>query len=134
MMGKMSSKFTQFQKPNTPSATNPTEKPTSSSKDWKKWGTRAAIGVAAVGTLALGAEAIDGGIFDGMEDAGGGFFDGVAGMEDSGGGFFDGAASVEDAGGDFSGGGYGDTADAQLAAETEAIMSAERNDFTYSLV
>jgi hypothetical protein len=120
MMGKMSSKFTQFQKPSTPSATNPTGKPTSSSKDWKKWGTRAAIGVAAVGALALGAEAMDGGIFDGMED--------------SGGGFFDGAASVEDAGGDFSGGGYGDTADIQLAAETQAAMSAESADFSNSLI
>ncbi|KAF2702851.1 hypothetical protein K504DRAFT_508658 [Pleomassaria siparia CBS 279.74] len=70
MMGKMSSKFSSFpkstsismsnmcSKSGTPSAPNPNGKSFISTSDWKKWGTRAAIGVAAIGALSLGVDAI----------------------------------------------------------------------------
>ncbi|KAF1364309.1 hypothetical protein EJ07DRAFT_151599 [Lizonia empirigonia] len=123
MMTKMSSKFTQFQKPaqtapssasrGAPAAQN-NAKP---SADWKKWGKRAAIGVAAVGALALGVDAMDGGIFDGAAAAGGGDFGG--GGDLSGGG---------DLGaGDWSGGDTQTSIDAnaaQLAMEQQGQQNA----------
>ncbi|UPX12060.1 WW domain-containing protein wwm1 [Ascochyta rabiei] len=116
MMTKMSSKLTQFQKPAqpTPSATHTTSrfgtpataqtdgKHASNSSDWKKWGKRAAIGVAAVGALALGVDAMDGGIFDGAATAGGGDFGG---------------------GGDFSGGDWA-VGDAQTSLDASAAQAA----------
>jgi hypothetical protein len=55
MMGKLGNKFGKLQK----SAAG------ASKADLKKWGTRAAIGLGAIGALALGVDAIDGGLFDG---------------------------------------------------------------------
>jgi hypothetical protein len=106
MMNKMSSKFTQFQtstKSGPLASTHPASKaPSSGGNDWKKWGKRAAIGVAAVGALALGVDAMDGGIFDGAAAAGGGDFSG--------------------GGGDFSGGGY-EGMDPQTAVDASAIQA-----------
>lgn len=94
MMNKMSPKFTSFQKSATGplSAAHPNGKPT----DWKKWGKRAAIGVAGIGALALGVDAA-GDMFSGAE--------GLAGPDFSGGGFEDG------------GGGGGEVMDAQTALD-----------------
>jgi hypothetical protein len=114
MMNKMSSKFTQLQKGVTgpPSAANPNGKPA----DWKKWGKRAAIGVAGIGALALGVDAA-GDMFSGAEGmmSGGGDFTGGADL--SGGGDF--------MGGDFSGGGdAAAVADAQTAVDANAMEHA----------
>jgi hypothetical protein len=128
MMGKVSSKFTQFQKrassstsskPSTLSAANPNGNSSISPNDWKKWGTRAAIGVAAVGALALGVDAMDGGIFDG-----------ATGLEDAFGGDFSGGGDA------FSGGGFegGDIADAQAAAEASAAIDANVIQANFELI
>jgi hypothetical protein len=114
IMDKMSSKFTQLQKgvsgPST--ATNSNGKPA----DWKKWGKRAAIGVAGIGALALGV------------DAAGDMFSGAEGMM-SGGGDFTGGSGLTGGGdftvGDFSGGGdAAAVADAQTAVDANAMEHA----------
>ena len=89
MMNKMSSKITSLQK-------NVTNQDGAKPTDWKKWGKRAAIGVAGIGALALGVDAAGD-----MAD------DGLAGMslEDGGAG----AAAV-----DYNGGG-----------ETAAVMDVQ---------
>lgn len=85
MLNKMSSKLTQFQSPNATSSRPPTQHPSAKSPsagaDWKKWGKRAAIGVAAVGALTLGMDVADGGLFDGAAATGGGGGDWGAGMD-----------------------------------------------------
>jgi hypothetical protein len=97
IMNKMSSKLTSLQKNVTsPDGGNPT--------DWKKWGKRAAIGVAGIGALALGV------------DAAGDMADSLAGMSLGDGGA--GAAAV-----DYSGGG-----------ETAAIMGAQSHIAANSLL
>jgi hypothetical protein len=98
MLTKMSTKFPSLQKsgPNT-SSPAPNAHPT----DWKKWGKRAAIGVAGIGAIALGV------------DAGADMLSGAEGL----------------AGADFSGGG-GDAAaimDAQTAVDANyAQLSMEQ--------
>lgn len=87
MMTNMSSKFTSLQRGissnhsnvPTPTVNNPTMSSSAPSTDWKKWGKRAAIGVAGIGALALGV------------DAAGDMMSGISGMEafDGGGGGFD---------------------------------------------
>jgi hypothetical protein len=104
MMNKMSSKFTQLQKGaiGPPTATHPNGKPA----DWKKWGKRAAIGVAGIGALALGV------------DAAGDMFSGAEGMMGSSGGEFAGGSDFSSGGGgDFSGGDAAGVADAQTAID-----------------
>jgi hypothetical protein len=112
MMNKMSSKFTQLQKGVTgpPTAAHPNGKPA----DWKKWGKRAAIGVAGIGALALGVDA-GADMFSGAEglmDGGGGGGDFTGGADLSGG-----CGGGDFTGGDFSGGDAAGVADAQTAVE-----------------
>jgi hypothetical protein len=64
MTGKLGSKFGQVQK----SAGG------ASKSDPEKCGTRAAIGLRALGALALGVDGMGGGIFDGADGAAGGDF------------------------------------------------------------
>ncbi|XPS81728.1 WW domain-containing protein wwm1 [Ascochyta lentis] len=141
MMTKMSSKLTQFQKPaqaapspshttsrfGAPAAAQANGKPASSGSDWKKWGKRAAIGVAAVGALALGVDAMDGGIFDGAAAVGAGDFGG--GGDLSGG---DGDWAAGDAQTSL------DASAAQLAMEQQgqenALMLADPAGTTYTVV
>jgi hypothetical protein len=96
-LNKMSSKITSLQK-------NVTDPDGSKATEWKKWGKRAAIGVAGIGALALGV------------DAAGDMADGLAGMslEDSEAG----AAAVN-----YSGGG-----------ETAAVMNAQSHIAANSLL
>jgi hypothetical protein len=88
MVNKMSSKITSLQK-------NVTNQNGAKPTDWKKWGKRAAIGVAGIGALALGVDAA-GDMADGLADMS---------LEDGG----SGAAAV-----DYSGGG-----------ETAAVMDVQ---------
>jgi hypothetical protein len=97
IMTKMSSKLTSLQK-------NVTSPDGGNSTDWKKWGKRAAIGVAGIGALALGV------------DAAGDMADGLAGMSLGDGGA--GAAAV-----DYSGGG-----------EAAAVMGAQSHIAANSLL
>jgi hypothetical protein len=109
MMNKMSTKFTHLQKgPNTgaPSAHNANANANGKPTDWKKWGKRAAIGVAGIGALALGV------------DAGADMFSSAEGL----------AGGADFSGADFSGG--GDAAgvmDAQTAVDANfAQLSMEQ--------
>jgi hypothetical protein len=96
MMNKMSSKFTQMQKgvAGPPTAAHPNGKPA----DWKKWGKRAAIGVAGIGALALGVDAA-GDMFSGAEGLAGGDWSGGGGDFSGGGGDFTGFEGSGDAAG-----------------------------------
>jgi hypothetical protein len=102
MMSKMSTKFSTLQNGTPPSAAHPTGKPPA---DWKKWGKRAAIGVAGIGAVALGMDAA-GDMFSGAEGLAGGDFSG--GGDYSGGGF-------ESGGGEYMAG--GEVMDAQTAVD-----------------
>ncbi|KAH3940305.1 hypothetical protein HBI56_131500 [Parastagonospora nodorum] len=105
MINKMSSKFTQLQKgvAGPPTAAHPNGKPA----DWKKWGKRAAIGVAGIGALALGVDAA-GDMFSGAE--------GLAGGDWSGGGDFGGG------GGDLTG--FEGSGDAAGAMDAQTMVEA----------
>jgi hypothetical protein len=107
IMNKMSSKFSGLQKGLMPSIThtNPHANHASNTTDWKKWGKRAAIGIAGVGALTLGIDAASG-LCDGA---------GAAGAADFSGG-----------GDDFSGGGDDATGvgDAQTAIDANAAQHA----------
>lgn len=89
VLNKWSSKLTQLQnKPGTtPAPTTARSAPAASTPaggDWKKWTKRAAIGVAAVGALALGVDAVgDAGAaaFGGGDFSGGGDWSGGGGVE-----------------------------------------------------
>lgn len=111
MMNKMSSKFTQLQKgvAGPPTAAHPNAKPT----DWKKWGKRAAIGVAGIGALALGADAA-GDMFSGAE--------GLAGGDWDGGGDFSGGGDIGGGGGDFTG--FEGSGDAAGTMDAQTMIDA----------
>jgi hypothetical protein len=100
MMSKMSTKFTTFSKGAPSSAAHPGGKPPA---DWKKWGKRAAIGVAGIGAVALGMDAA-GDMFSGAE--------GLAGGDWSGGG------------GDFTGGEFGGGGDAAAVMDAQTAVDA----------
>ncbi|KAH7360359.1 hypothetical protein BKA65DRAFT_473514 [Rhexocercosporidium sp. MPI-PUGE-AT-0058] len=125
MMGKMSSKLTEYSK----TATDKTKRFSVSQPGLKKWGTRAAVGIVAVGALALGVDAVsDGGLFDAAAGAGGGDWGGGGG--DLGGGDFSGGGADGDfggGGGDFGGGDMGggeSVMDAQTAVDANAAQLA----------
>lgn len=113
-LNKWSSKLTQLQ--NKPGATttpvtarSASAAPTPAGGDWRKWTKRAAIGVAAVGALALGVDAIG--------DAGAAAF---GGGDFSGGGDWSGGGSVE--------GGTSEALDAsaaQIAMEQQGHQNAQ---------
>lgn len=102
MMTKMSTKFS-------------TAKPA----DWKKWGKRAAIGVAGIGALALGADAA-GDMFEG-----GGGMDFGGGGEDLSGGFESGGGGYEEGGGYEAGAYEGSGQEAVDAAYAQAAMEQQ---------
>lgn len=127
----MGSKFSDFSK----TAADKSKRFSVSQPGLKKWGTRAAVGIVAVGALALGVDAVsDGSLFD-IGGGGGGDFGGggedASGMFDSGGGDVGGGdggmfgGGGEDGGGDYGGGDGGYDASQESVDANAARLAIE---------
>lgn len=75
-MGKLSDRFGQLRESAASIGTGPPGSANSKS-NLKKWGTRAAVGLGAIGAVALGVDMMDGSLFDGAAAADGGSWMGL---------------------------------------------------------